>query len=266
MKRISTILLSLSLMIPGTSLIGVAVGSSILATTVLVVSSPSANAGSTNCYNNAFGYSCSGSGGTTNCYDDAFGTSCSGPSGTTNCYNNAFGTSCSGPSGTTNCYDNAFGTSCSGPSGTTNCYDNAFGTSCSGKSGTTNCYNNAFGVSCSGTGTGLIPYTAPTPTPSYKTYPTYPIPVPTYKNYPTYPTYPTPVLTPSYSSGTKTNKEMVDEFQALLDKVNSDTEELNNELNSVIRLTCKKGSKTKYVVNMDPECPKGYKQTKKSII
>jgi hypothetical protein len=248
MKRISTILLSLSLMIPGTSLIGVAVGSSILATTVLVVSSPSANAGSTNCYNNAFGYSCSGSGGTTNCYDNAFGTSCSGPSGTTNCYNNAFGTSCSGPSGTTNCYDNAFGTSCSG------------------KSGTTNCYNNAFGVSCSGTGTGLIPYTAPTPTPSYKTYPTYPIPVPTYKNYPTYPTYPTPVLTPSYSSGTKTTKEMVDEFQALLDKVNSDTEELNNELNSVIRLTCKKGSKTKYVINMDPECPKGYKQTKKSII
>jgi len=227
MKRISTILLSLSLMIPGTSLMGIAVGSSILATTVLVVSSPSANAGSTNCYNNAFGYSCSGSG------------------------------------GTTNCYNNAFGTSCSGPSGTTNCYDNAFGTSCSGRSGTTNCYNNAFGVSCSGTGSGLIPYIAPTPTPSYKTYPTYPTPAPSYKNYPT---YPTPVLTPSYSSGTKTNKEMVDEFQALLDKVNSDTEELNNELNSIIRLTCKKGSKTKYVINMDPECPKGYKQTKKSII
>ena len=233
MKRISTILLSLSLMIPGASLVGMAVGSSILATTVLVVSSPSANAGSTNCYNNAFGYSCSGSG------------------------------------GTTNCYNNAFGTSCSGPSGTTNCYDNAFGTSCSGKSGTTNCYNNAFGVSCSGTGSGLIPYIAPTPAPSYKTYPTYPTyptPAPSYKNYPTYPTYPTPVLTPSYSSGTKTNKEMVDEFQALLDKVNSDTEELNNELNSVIRLTCKKGSKTKYVINMDPECPKGYKQTKKTRI
>ena len=199
MKRISAILLSLSLMIPGIPLIGMAIGTSLIATTALVVDAPAANAGSTNCYNNAFGYSCSGSGGTTNCYNNAFGTSCSGPSGTTNCYDNAFGTSCSGSSGTTNCYNNAFGTSCSGSSGTTNCYNNAFGTSCSGSSGTTNCYNNAFGVSCSGTGSGSIPYIAPTPkpTPTYKTYSTYPTPTPT-PTYKTYSTYPTP--TPNVNS------------------------------------------------------------------
>ena len=179
MKRISAILLSLSLMIPGIPLIGMAIGTSLIATTALVVAAPAANAGSTNCYNNAFGYSCSGSG------------------GTTNCYNNAFGTSCSGPSGTTNCYDNAFGTSCSGSSGTTNCYNNAFGTSCSGSSGTTNCYNNAFGVSCSGTGSGSIPYIAPTPTPTptYKTYYADPTPTPSYKTY-----YADPTPTPSYKT------------------------------------------------------------------
>ena len=151
--------------IPGIPVITAAITTSVAATAILVVSAPASNAGTTNCYNNSFGYSCSG------------------PSGTTNCYNNSFGTSCSGPSGTTNCYDNSFGTSCSGSSGTTNCYNNSFGTSCSGSSGTTNCYDNSFGTSCTGTGSTYIPL--PKPTPSYKTYYADPTPTPSYKTYST---------------------------------------------------------------------------------
>jgi hypothetical protein len=228
-------------MIPGIPLIGMAIGTSLIATTALVVSAPAANAGYTNCSNTFNGFSCSGSDGYTNCSNTFNGYSCSGSNGYTNCSNTFNGTSCSGTNGYTNC-SNTFN-----------------GTSCSGTNGYTNCSNTFNGTSCSGSGSGII-IPRPTPTPAYKNYYVDPTPAPTYR------TYPTPALTPSYSSGAKTNKEMVDEFQALLDKVNSDTEELNDELNSIVRLTCKKGSKTKYVIDVDPKCPTGYKQIRKSVI
>jgi len=148
-----------SLPLVGTALLGGAVA------TVLVVESPKANAATTNCYDNSFGVSCSGSGGTTNCYNNSFGYSCSGSGGTTNCYNNSFGVSCSGSGGTTNCYDNSFG------------------------------------VSCSGSGTSFQPLPKPTPTPT-RIY-SYPTPTPTPTRIYSYPT-PTPTSTRIYSYPTPT--------------------------------------------------------------
>ena len=88
-------------------------------------------------------------------------------------------------------------------------------------------------------------------------------PTPTVPNSPVQPVNP---ITPPSSSGSKTNKEIVNEIEAILDKVNSDMEKIDNLMYPSYKLTCKKGSKTKYVTDVKPKCPVGYKQVKKSKV
>ena len=256
MKKLSTLGVVLTLLFPSVPLVGAALLGGAVVTTVLVVDAPSANAGSTNCYNNSFGVSCSGSGGTTNCYNNSFGYSCSGTGGTTNCYNNSFGVSCSGTNGTTNCYNNSFGYSCSGSGGTTNCYNNSFGTSCSGTNGTTNCYNNSFGVSCSGSGNGLIPSRTPSYTLPEPSIPSYTLPKTTVPSYTlpktTVPSYSAP-QSPSlnnYNSG-----DLSDVMNQLAD-LSAGLDSITTALEKTI--TCKKGTKTKTITDLNPKCPQGY--------
>ena len=89
------------------------------------------------------------------------------------------------------------------------------------------------------------------------------VPTPIVPNSPVQPVNP---ITPPSSSGSKTNQEIVNEIEAILDKVNSDMEKIDNLMYPLYKLTCKKGSKAKYVTGAKPKCPLGYKQVKKSRV
>ena len=66
--------------------------------------------------------------------------------------------------------------------------------------------------------------------------------------------------------GAKTNQEIVNEIEAILEKVDSDIDKLKDKLGVNYKLTCKKQGKTKYVSGVKPKCPIGFKQIKKKKI
>jgi hypothetical protein len=89
------------------------------------------------------------------------------------------------------------------------------------------------------------------------------IPTPTAPIAPSQPS--NPYVSP-IAPGAKTNQEIVNEIEAILEKVDSDIDKLKDQLGVNYKLTCKKQGKTQYVSGVNPKCPIGFKQIKKSKI
>ena len=113
---------------------------------------------------------------------------------------------------------------------------------------------------CSGDGIGSAPLIPSTTTPSYTlpktTTPSYTLPKTTTPSYtlpktttPSY-TQQQPTLTQDYSSG-----DLADIMSQLTD-LSDGLESITTTLEKTI--TCKKGSKTKTITDLNPKCPQGY--------
>lgn len=91
------------------------------------------------------------------------------------------------------------------------------------------------------------------------------VPIPT----PSQTSVPAPVITPPPSipsqstQSSATNDQALNEILGLVDSISEQISGLNGELLAKYKLTCKKGTKTKYVTGAKPKCPTGYIQKSK---
>ena len=74
---------------------------------------------------------------------------------------------------------------------------------------------------------------------------------------------PNPVVVPQPTQKPGTNDQALNEILGLVDSISEQLNGLNDDLLTKYKLTCKKGTKTKYVTGTKPKCPTGYIQKSK---
>lgn len=77
---------------------------------------------------------------------------------------------------------------------------------------------------------------------------------------------PNPVVIPQPTQKPVTNDQALNEILGLVDSISEQINGLNDELLTKYKLTCKKGTRTKYVTGTKPKCPTGYTQKLKKKI